>query len=69
VLPRHTPPREAASRRLAAHGVYTGGWGELGGQVLVEIADDLYDYEEDVAAATFNVYRMFLHLYGGQVCA
>jgi hypothetical protein len=49
--------------------VYTGGWGELGGQVLVEIADDLYDYEEDVAAATFNVYRMFLHLYGGQVCA
>jgi hypothetical protein len=36
-------------------------------ELLVEIADDLYDYEEDVADGAFNVYRLFIHMYGSQV--
>mgnify|MGYP006127656983 CR=1 FL=1 len=36
-------------------------------ELLVEIADDLYDYEEDVADGAFNVYRLFIHMYGAQV--
>jgi len=33
-------------------------------ELLVEIADDLFDYEEDVGKNTFNVLRMFLYIYG-----
>ncbi|KAK3287659.1 hypothetical protein CYMTET_4841 [Cymbomonas tetramitiformis] len=33
-------------------------------EMLVEISDDLFDYEEDVASNAFNVYRMFIHMYG-----
>mmetsp|Transcript_33697 Transcript_33697/g.63471 ORF Transcript_33697/g.63471 Transcript_33697/m.63471 type:complete len:400 (-) Transcript_33697:402-1601(-) len=33
-------------------------------ELLVEIADDLFDYEEDVLANVFNVYRMFLYIHG-----
>ncbi|GLJ48750.1 hypothetical protein SUGI_1028070 [Cryptomeria japonica] len=33
-------------------------------ELLVEISDDLYDYEEDVLNNTFNVLRMFAKLYG-----
>lgn len=33
-------------------------------ELLVEISDDLFDYEDDVLNNTFNVYRMFLAMYG-----
>ncbi|GAQ80812.1 hypothetical protein KFL_000630150 [Klebsormidium nitens] len=33
-------------------------------ELLVEISDDLFDYEDDVLSNTFNVYRMFLAMYG-----
>nr|XP_024365945.1 uncharacterized protein LOC112277635 isoform X2 [Physcomitrium patens] len=33
-------------------------------ELLVEISDDLFDYEEDVVKNTFNVLRMFVHTYG-----
>ena len=33
-------------------------------ELLAEIADDLYDYETDVQANTFNIYRCFLAMYG-----
>ncbi|TVU14337.1 hypothetical protein EJB05_37800 [Eragrostis curvula] len=33
-------------------------------EFLVEISDDLYDYEDDVMNNTFNVLRMFVAIYG-----
>ena len=33
-------------------------------EMLVELSDDLYDYEEDVVANSFNIYRCFVALYG-----
>ncbi|CAN6275872.1 unnamed protein product [Urochloa humidicola] len=33
-------------------------------EFLVEISDDLYDYEDDVMNNTFNILRMFAALYG-----
>ena len=33
-------------------------------EVLVEVGDDLTDYEENVERNAFNVYRCFLALYG-----
>lgn len=30
-----------------------------------QVADDLYDYEEDVVAGSFNCLRMFVAMYGG----
>ncbi|KMZ56343.1 hypothetical protein ZOSMA_96G00170 [Zostera marina] len=33
-------------------------------ELLVEISDDLYDYEEDVIKNSFNVLRMFVKIYG-----
>ncbi|CAO2035266.1 unnamed protein product [Urochloa humidicola] len=33
-------------------------------EFLVEISDDLYDYEEDVMDNTFNILRMFAAIYG-----
>eukprot|EP00898_Chlorokybus_atmophyticus_P000099 jgi/Chlat1/108/Chrsp1S03089 len=33
-------------------------------ELLVEIADDLHDYEEDVEANCFNVYRAFIRIHG-----
>ncbi|CAN6269980.1 unnamed protein product [Urochloa humidicola] len=33
-------------------------------EFLVEISDDLYDYEEDVMSNTFNILRMFAAIYG-----
>eukprot|EP00775_Hariotina_reticulata_P003202 gene3202-3479_t len=33
-------------------------------EMLVDIGDDLTDYEDDVMANSFNVYRGFIHLYG-----
>ncbi|XP_078440241.1 ATP synthase subunit B [Wolffia australiana] len=35
-------------------------------ELLVEISDDLYDYEEDVIENNFNILRMFVRLYGPQ---
>ena len=35
-------------------------------ELLVELGDDLADYEDDVAANSFNVYRCFLAMYGEQ---
>ncbi len=32
--------------------------------MLVDIGDDLVDYEDDVAANSFNIYRAFLHVFG-----
>ncbi|KAJ1636723.1 hypothetical protein T492DRAFT_625248 [Pavlovales sp. CCMP2436] len=31
---------------------------------LTDLADDLFDYEDDVVKGSFNVYRCFVHLYG-----
>lgn len=33
-------------------------------EFLVEVADDLYDYEDDVLENNFNVLRMFVRIYG-----
>lgn len=33
-------------------------------EYLTDIADDLYDYEDDVVQGSFNVYRCFIHAYG-----
>ncbi|GJN02760.1 hypothetical protein PR202_ga20142 [Eleusine coracana subsp. coracana] len=33
-------------------------------ELLVEISDDLYDYEDDVMNNTFNILRMFTAIYG-----
>lgn len=33
-------------------------------EFLVEISDDLFDYEEDVLNNTFNILRMFVRVYG-----
>ncbi|CAL5068151.1 unnamed protein product [Urochloa decumbens] len=33
-------------------------------ELLVEISDDLYDYEDDVMNNTFNILRMFAAIYG-----
>ena len=33
-------------------------------ELLTDIADDLYDYEDDVVRGSFNVYRGFVHVYG-----
>ncbi|XP_024534100.1 uncharacterized protein LOC112347442 isoform X2 [Selaginella moellendorffii] len=35
-------------------------------ELLVEISDDLYDYEEDVVDNSFNILRMFVSLYGAK---
>ncbi|CAK9860937.1 unnamed protein product [Sphagnum jensenii] len=35
-------------------------------ELLVEISDDLFDYEEDVVNNSFNILRMFLYIYGSQ---
>merc|ERR1712130_546968 len=32
-------------------------------ELIIEIGDDLFDYEDDVIKQSFNVYRMFLKLY------
>merc|ERR550539_783096 len=32
-------------------------------ELIIEIGDDLYDYEDDVMKQSFNVWRMFLKLY------
>ena len=31
---------------------------------LVDIGDDLYDYEEDCCDNCFNIYRLYIHLFG-----
>ncbi|CAA6665017.1 unnamed protein product [Spirodela intermedia] len=36
-------------------------------EFLVEISDDLYDYEDDVIENSFNILRMFAKLYGPQM--
>ncbi|GAU36339.1 hypothetical protein TSUD_321780 [Trifolium subterraneum] len=33
-------------------------------EFLVEVSDDLYDYEDDVLENNFNVLRMFIRIYG-----
>uniref|UniRef100_A0A383VVX6 Uncharacterized protein n=1 Tax=Tetradesmus obliquus TaxID=3088 RepID=A0A383VVX6_TETOB len=33
-------------------------------EMLIDIGDDLTDYEDDVMANSFNIYRGFIHLYG-----
>ena len=33
-------------------------------EVLLDIADDLVDYEDDVHGGTFNILRAYCHLYG-----
>eukprot|EP00252_Welwitschia_mirabilis_P021236 TRINITY_DN5378_c0_g1_i9.p1 TRINITY_DN5378_c0_g1~~TRINITY_DN5378_c0_g1_i9.p1 ORF type:complete len:384 (-),score=79.71 TRINITY_DN5378_c0_g1_i9:440-1591(-) len=33
-------------------------------EILVEISDDLYDYEEDILKNNFNILRMFVNVYG-----
>lgn len=33
-------------------------------EFLVEVADDLFDYEDDVLDNNFNVLRMFVRIYG-----
>ncbi|KAF3439260.1 hypothetical protein FNV43_RR17536 [Rhamnella rubrinervis] len=33
-------------------------------EFLVEVADDLFDYEDDVLENNFNILRMFVHIYG-----
>ncbi|KAE8649148.1 hypothetical protein Csa_014629 [Cucumis sativus] len=33
-------------------------------ELLVEIADDLFDYEDDVLENNFNILRMFVRMYG-----
>eukprot|EP00270_Netrium_digitus_P016402 TRINITY_DN5880_c0_g1_i1.p1 TRINITY_DN5880_c0_g1~~TRINITY_DN5880_c0_g1_i1.p1 ORF type:complete len:318 (-),score=85.74 TRINITY_DN5880_c0_g1_i1:12-914(-) len=35
-------------------------------ELLVEIADDLYDYEEDVLSNAFNILRMFVSIHGAK---
>jgi hypothetical protein len=34
--------------------------------MLVDIGDDLTDYEDDVEVNSFNILRAFVHLYGAQ---
>ena len=38
-------------------------------ELLVEVGDDLFDYEEDVGKNCFNVLRLFLHMYGPREAA
>ncbi|PKA50773.1 hypothetical protein AXF42_Ash017652 [Apostasia shenzhenica] len=38
-------------------------------EFLVEVADDLYDYEEDVIDDTFNILRMFVGIHGARKAA
>ncbi|PNW70419.1 hypothetical protein CHLRE_17g719050v5 [Chlamydomonas reinhardtii] len=33
-------------------------------EMLVDISDDLCDYEDDVVANSFNIFRCYIHLYG-----
>lgn len=33
-------------------------------EFLVEVSDDLYDYEDDVLENNFNILRMFIRIYG-----
>lgn len=33
-------------------------------ELLVEVSDDLFDYEDDVVENNFNVLRMFVNYYG-----
>eukprot|EP00879_Flechtneria_rotunda_P031831 GHRR01034836.1.p1 GENE.GHRR01034836.1~~GHRR01034836.1.p1 ORF type:complete len:130 (+),score=55.92 GHRR01034836.1:102-491(+) len=33
-------------------------------EMLVDIGDDLTDYEDDVMVNSFNIYRGYIHLYG-----
>lgn len=35
-------------------------------ELLIEIGDDLYDYEDDVCNNSFNLYRSFIALYGAE---
>lgn len=35
-------------------------------EMLTDIADDLFDYEEDVVCGSFNVYRAFIYVHGAQ---
>lgn len=36
-------------------------------ELLTDIADDLYDYEDDVVHGSFNVYRCFIHACGAEL--
>ncbi|KAJ4752891.1 ATP synthase subunit B [Rhynchospora pubera] len=36
-------------------------------EFLVEVSDDLYDYEDDVTNNTFNILRMFVAVYGASL--
>ncbi|XP_021714197.1 uncharacterized protein LOC110682231 isoform X2 [Chenopodium quinoa] len=36
-------------------------------EFLVEVSDDLFDYEEDVLENNFNILRMFVRIYGASV--
>ncbi|KAJ8625008.1 hypothetical protein MRB53_033538 [Persea americana] len=36
-------------------------------EFLVEVSDDLYDYEDDVVENNFNIMRMFVRLYGASM--
>ncbi|KAJ4840223.1 hypothetical protein Tsubulata_007505 [Turnera subulata] len=36
-------------------------------EFLVEIADDLFDYEDDVLENNFNILRMFVRVYGPSI--
>ncbi|XP_028755165.1 uncharacterized protein LOC114758699 isoform X2 [Neltuma alba] len=38
-------------------------------EFLVEVADDLYDYEDDVLENNFNVLRMFVRIYGASTAS
>ncbi|OIW01094.1 hypothetical protein TanjilG_25202 [Lupinus angustifolius] len=36
-------------------------------EFLVEVSDDLYDYEDDVLENNFNILRMFVRIYGASI--
>ncbi|TXG60165.1 hypothetical protein EZV62_014738 [Acer yangbiense] len=36
-------------------------------ELLVEISDDLFDYEDDVLENNFNIFRMFIGIYGPSI--
>ncbi|KAK2656476.1 hypothetical protein Ddye_009528 [Dipteronia dyeriana] len=36
-------------------------------EFLVEISDDLFDYEDDVLENNFNIFRMFIGIYGPSI--
>lgn len=35
-------------------------------EFLIDIGDDLTDYEDDVVANSFNIFRGYVYLYGGE---